>query len=62
MRQLGAQSIRKLCELDLSRLGPECASRVVRFLAGEPNIPILILYDSGRFLQCLTLAIYTEAS
>ncbi|KAI9512401.1 TBCD protein [Russula earlei] len=28
MRQLGAQSIRKLCELDLSRLGPQCAIRV----------------------------------
>ncbi|KAH9997907.1 TBCD protein [Russula vinacea] len=28
MRQLGAQSLRKLCELDLSRLGPRCASRV----------------------------------
>jgi hypothetical protein len=30
MRQLGAQSVRKLCELDLSRLGPQCAKRVVR--------------------------------
>ncbi|KAI0269819.1 TBCD protein [Gloeopeniophorella convolvens] len=25
MRQLGAQSLRKLCELDLPRLGPDCA-------------------------------------
>jgi hypothetical protein len=32
MRQLGAQSVRNLCDLDLSRLGPQCASRVVRFL------------------------------
>ncbi|KAI9443203.1 TBCD protein [Lactarius indigo] len=27
MRQLGAQSLRKLCELDLSQLGPQCANR-----------------------------------
>lgn len=33
MRQLGAQSIRKLCEQDLSRLGPEYANRVVRFFS-----------------------------
>ena len=41
MRQLGAQSIRKLCELDLSRLGPECASRVVRLLSGRQKLPYL---------------------
>ncbi|KAH9980287.1 TBCD protein [Lactifluus volemus] len=28
MRELGAQSVRKLCELDLPRLGPQCANRV----------------------------------
>lgn len=28
MRQLGAQSIRKLCELDISLLGPRCANSV----------------------------------
>ncbi|KAI0251997.1 TBCD protein [Lactifluus subvellereus] len=27
MRQLGAQSIRKLCELDLPQLGPQCVNR-----------------------------------
>ncbi|KAH9049928.1 TBCD protein [Lactarius hengduanensis] len=27
MRQLGAQSLRQLCELDLSQLGPQCANR-----------------------------------
>ncbi|KAI0004532.1 TBCD protein [Russula compacta] len=38
MRQLGAQSIRKLCELDLSRLGLQCASRVR---------PLLAMSDTG---------------
>lgn len=39
MRQLGAQSIRKLCELDLSRLGLQCATRVVRLPVDGQNAP-----------------------
>ena len=35
MRQLGAQSLRELCELDLSQLGPQCANRVVRLFIWE---------------------------
>ncbi len=62
MRQLGAQSIRKLCELDLSLLGPRCANRVVRLPFGGPDVPILTLHNSVRFLRCLTPAMCTVAS
>lgn len=31
VRELGAKSLRKICELDLSHLGPECALKIVRF-------------------------------
>ncbi|KAI0732028.1 TBCD protein [Fomitopsis betulina] len=37
MRQLGAQSLRAVCELDLPQLGPESAARVAQFLQG-PDI------------------------
>ncbi|KAH9936306.1 TBCD protein [Fomitopsis serialis] len=37
MRQLGAQSLRAICELDLPALGPECATKAARFLQG-PDI------------------------
>ena len=30
MRELGAQALRGICELDLSKLGPDIAERVVR--------------------------------
>lgn len=36
MRQLGAQSLRELCELDLSQLGPQCTNRA-RSLLGMPD-------------------------
>jgi hypothetical protein len=62
MRQLGAQSIRKLCELDLSRLGPRCASRVVRLPVGGQTAPDLTRHNSAHFSQCLTLATCTVAS
>ncbi|KZT73795.1 ARM repeat-containing protein [Daedalea quercina L-15889] len=34
MRQLGAQSLRVICELDLPALGPDSAARAARFLQG----------------------------
>ncbi|KAI0670789.1 TBCD protein [Trametes maxima] len=33
MRQIGAQSLRAICQLDLDRLGPDVASRAAKFLA-----------------------------
>jgi hypothetical protein len=62
MRQLGAQSIRKLCELDLPLLGPRYANSVVRLPFGGPTVPNLSLYNSVRFSPCLTLAMCTVAS
>ncbi|KAG2155948.1 tubulin folding cofactor D C terminal-domain-containing protein [Suillus bovinus] len=32
MRELGAQALRRICELDLKTLGLECASKMARFL------------------------------
>lgn len=31
MRQVGAQSLRKICELDLDNLAPSCAQRAVSY-------------------------------
>jgi len=33
MRELGAQALRRICELDLKVLGLECASKLVRILS-----------------------------
>ncbi|KAH9841553.1 TBCD protein [Rhodofomes roseus] len=40
MRQLGAQSLRAICELDLPSLGPDSAARAARFLQGPDTIDI----------------------
>lgn len=38
MRQLGAQSLRTVCDLDLPLLGPEVAARVVRLNPDEASL------------------------
>lgn len=56
MRQLGAQSLRELCELDLSQLGPQCTNRAVRRLCTCKLIATLTSHDSARCWECPILA------
>jgi hypothetical protein len=56
MRQLGAQSLRELCELDLSQLGPQCANRAVRLFTCGLIVISLVLHDSARCWECPILA------
>jgi hypothetical protein len=48
MRELGAQALRRICELDLKTLGLECASKMARTLSIQRKI-FLILLLGGIF-------------
>ncbi len=57
MRQLGAQSLRAVCDLDLPLLGPEVAARVVRLNPDEaPRIAYFVNHRQGSS-KCRTQAI-----
>ena len=53
MRQLGAQSLRELCGLDLSQLGPQSTNRAVRRLCTCKLVATtLTSHDSARYWEC----------
>ncbi len=62
MRQLGAQSLRELCELDLFQLGPQCANRAVRLFVCELIVMTLTSHDSARCWECPILAMSMAVS